>query len=350
MSPHFSRSNPPRVGVVGATGLVGSLMRELLAERDFPLASLRLFASARSAGKKVPFRNTEILVEDVATADVSGLDIVFFSAGGDTSRQYAPKFAEAGALVIDNSSAWRKDPDVPLVVPEVNAGALASIPKGIIANPNCTTMAAMPVLKPLHDAWGLTRLFASTYQAASGAGVAGSEELTAQVAAAAAGDMAGLADNPAAVDFPVPKKWAVPLAFNVVPLNYVLGEDGYTDEELKLRDESRKIMGLPSLKVSGTCVRVPVMTGHSLSIHAEFERPVSAEEAEAILRNAPGVQVDLVPNPLEMTGKDNVSVGRIRRDSALDNGLVLFVVGDNLRKGAALNAVQIAEALLDMAD
>lgn len=350
MSPHFSRSNPPRVGVVGATGLVGSLMRELLAERDFPLASLRLFASARSAGKKVPFRNTEIVVEDVATADVSGLDIVFFSAGGETSRQYAPKFAEAGALVIDNSSAWRKDPDVPLVVPEVNTGALASIPKGIIANPNCTTMAAMPVLKPLHDAWGLTRLFASTYQAASGAGVAGSEELTAQVAAAAAGDMAGLADNPAAVDFPAPKKWAVPLAFNVVPMNYVLGEDGYTDEELKLRDESRKIMGLPDLKVSGTCVRVPVMTGHSLSIHAEFERPVSSEEAEAILRKAPGVQVDLVPNPLEMTGKDNVSVGRIRKDSAMDNGLVLFVVGDNLRKGAALNAVQIAEALLDMAD
>jgi len=350
MSPSFSRSNPPRVGVVGATGLVGSLMRELLAEREFPLASLRLFASARSAGKKVPFGDTEIVVEDVATADVSGLDIVFFSAGGETSRQYAPKFAEAGALVIDNSSAWRKDPDVPLVVPEVNADALANIPKGIIANPNCTTMAAMPVLKPLHDAWGLTRLFASTYQAASGAGVAGTEELTAQVAAAAAGDMAGLADDPAAVDMPAPKKWAVPLAFNVVPLNYVLGEDGYTDEELKLRDESRKIMGLPDLKVSGTCVRVPVMTGHSLSIHAEFERPVSAAEAEAMLLKAPGVQVDLVPNPLEMTGKDNVSVGRIRKDSAMDNGLVLFVVGDNLRKGAALNAVQIAEALLDMAE
>ncbi|HAE29061.1 MULTISPECIES: aspartate-semialdehyde dehydrogenase [Hyphomonas] len=349
MSPRFSRSSPPRVGVVGATGLVGSLMRTLLEERDFPLASLRLFASARSAGKTVPFRGTDIVVEDVAAADLSGLDIVFFSAGGETSRVYAPKFADAGALVIDNSSAWRKDPDVPLVVPEVNADTLADIPKGIIANPNCTTMAAMPVLKPLHDAWGLTRLFASTYQAASGAGVAGSEELTQQVAAAAAGDMAGLADNPAAVDFPVPQKWAVPLAFNVVPMNYVLGEDGYTDEELKLRDESRKIMGLPDLKVSGTCVRVPVMTGHSLSLHAEFERPVSAEEAEAMLEKAPGVQVDAVPNPLEMTGKDNVSVGRIRKDSALDNGLVLFVVGDNLRKGAALNAVQIAEALLDRA-
>lgn len=342
----FSRSNPPRVGVVGATGLVGSLMRELLAERDFPLASLRLFASARSAGKPVAFRGGEVIVEDVATADLSGLDIVFFSAGGETSRQYAPRFAAAGAVVIDNSSAWRKDPDVPLVVAEVNAHALASLPKGIIANPNCTTMAAMPVLKPLHDAWGLKRLLASTYQAASGAGVAGIEELAGQVSAAAAGNFEALAHDGGAVAFPPPKKWQVPLAFNVVPLNYVLGEDGYTDEEAKLRDESRKILGIPGLLVSGTCVRVPVLTGHCLAIHAEFEHPVSAAEANALLAKAPGVELDEVPNPLAVAGRDAVSVGRVRKDSALENGLALFVVGDNLRKGAALNAIQIAEAML----
>lgn len=343
----FSRSHPPRVGVVGATGLVGNLMRDLLAERDFPLISLRLFASARSAGKPVAFRGGEVIVEDVAAADLSGLDIVFFSAGGETSRQYAPRFAAAGAVVIDNSSAWRKDPDVPLVVAEVNAHALASLPKGIIANPNCTTMAAMPVLKPLHDAWGLKRLFASTYQAASGAGVAGIEELAGQVSAAAAGDFEALAHDGAAVAFPAPKKWQVPLAFNVVPLNYVLGEDGYTDEEAKLRDESRKILGIPGLLVSGTCVRVPVLTGHCLAIHAEFERPVSAAEANALLAKAPGVELDEVPNPLAVAGRDAVSVGRVRKDSALENGLALFVVGDNLRKGAALNAIQIAEAMLD---
>lgn len=342
----LSRSNPPRVGVVGATGLVGSLMRALLAERDFPLASLRLFASARSAGKPVAFRAGEVIVEDVATADLSGLDIVFFSAGGETSRQYAPRFAAAGAVVIDNSSAWRKDPEVPLVVAEVNAHALANLPKGIIANPNCTTMAAMPVLKPLHDAWGLKRLFASTYQAASGAGVAGIEELAGQVSAAAAGDFETLAHDGGAIAFPAPKKWLAPLAFNVVPLNYVLGEDGYTDEEAKLRDESRKILDIPGLLVSGTCVRVPVLTGHCLAIHAEFERPVSAAEANALLAKAPGVELDEVPNPLAVAGRDAVSVGRVRKDSALENGLALFVVGDNLRKGAALNAIQIAETML----
>lgn len=346
MSQKFSRSNPPRVGVVGATGLVGRLMRELLVERDFPLASLRLFASARSAGQQVSFRGETITIEDVAAADVSGLDIVFFSAGGEASRQYAPRFAAAGAIVIDNSSAWRKDPEVPLVVSEVNADALANLPKGIIANPNCTTMAAMPVLKPLHDAFGLKRLFASTYQAASGAGVAGTEELVAQIRAGAAGALEGLAQDGGAVALPEPKKWQVPLAFNVVPLNYVLAEDGYTDEEQKLKDESRKILGISDLLVSGTCVRVPVLTGHCLAIHAEFERPVSAEEATALLRKAPGVQVDDVPNPLAVTGRDAVSVGRIRKDSALENGLAFFVVGDNLRKGAALNAIQIGEALL----
>lgn len=346
MSFKFSRSNPPHVGVVGATGLVGGMMRELLAERDFPLASLRLFASARSAGTKIAFQGQEIVVEDAATADFSGLDIVFFSAGGSTSRELAPKAAAAGAVVIDNSSAWRSDPDVPLVVAEVNPHALSNIPKGIVANPNCTTMAAMPVLKPLHDKAGLKRLTVSTYQAASGGGMEGIEVLSEQLRAGAAGDLDGLARAPDAAPLPEPRKWAVPLAYNVVPLNYVLGEDGYTEEELKLRDESRKILEIPGLPVSGTCVRVPVFTGHSLSINAEFERPVSVAEALALLGQAPGVVVDAVPNPLAATGQDPVFVGRVRPDPTVENGLALFVVGDNLRKGAALNAVQIAEVML----
>lgn len=346
MSFKFSRSNPPRVGVVGATGLVGGMMRELLAERDFPLASLRLFASARSAGTRIQFQDREIVVEDAATADFAGLDIVFFSAGGDTSRALAPKAAAAGAIVIDNSSAWRDDPDVPLVVSEVNPHALAKIPKGIVANPNCTTMAAMPVLKPLHGAAGLKRLTVSTYQAASGAGVAGIEILARQLAAGAKGDLAGLALKSDAVALPPAEKWAVPLAFNVVPLNYRLAEDGYTEEELKLRDETRKILELPGLPVSGTCVRVPVFSGHSLSINAEFERPISVEQATALLAGAPGVVLDDVPNPLAATGQDPVFVGRIRPDPTVTHGLALFVTGDNLRKGAALNAVQIAEVML----
>lgn len=346
MSFKFSRANPPRVGVVGATGLVGGMMRELLAERDFPLASLRLFASARSAGTKVDFKGQEIVVEDAATADFAGLDIVFFSAGGSTSRDLAPKAAAAGAVVIDNSSAWRSDPDVPLVVAEVNPHALANIPKGIVANPNCTTMAAMPALKPLHDKAGLKRLTVSTYQAASGGGMEGIEVLSEQLRAGAAGDLDGLAQSPDAAPLPAPRKWAVPLAYNVVPLNYVLSEDGYTEEELKLRDESRKILEIPGLPVSGTCVRVPVFTGHSLSINAEFERPLSAAEAAALLAAAPGVVLDDVPNPLAATGQDPVFVGRIRPDPTVQHGLALFVVGDNLRKGAALNAVQIAEVML----
>jgi aspartate-semialdehyde dehydrogenase len=342
----FSRSHPPHVGVVGATGLVGGMMRELLAERDFPLASLRLFASARSAGTKIDFKGQQIVVEDAATADFSGLDIVFFSAGGSTSRELAPKAAAAGAVVIDNSSAWRSDPDVPLVVAEVNPHALANIPKGIVANPNCTTMTAMPVLKPLHDKAGLKRLTVSTYQAASGGGMEGIEVLAEQLRAGAAGDLDGLARSADAAPLPEPRKWAVPLAYNVVPLNYVLGEDGYTEEELKLRDESRKILEIPGLPVSGTCVRVPVFTGHSLSINAEFERPVSVAEALELLGQAPGVVVDAVPNPLAATGQDPVFVGRVRPDPTVANGLALFVVGDNLRKGAALNAVQIAEVML----
>lgn len=335
----------PRVGIVGATGLVGEMMREILAERNFPLSGIRFFASPRSAGTKLDFNGESVVVEDASTADYAGLDIVFFSAGGSTSKALAPKVAAAGAIVIDNSSAWRSDPDVPLVVSEVNPHALKSIPKGIIANPNCTTMAAMPVLKPLHDRAGLKKLVASTYQAVSGGGVAGVDELQSQIDAVGKGASA-LARHGEAADFPAPKKWVVPIAFNVVALNYTLGEDGYTDEELKLRDESRKILEIPGLPVSGTCVRVPVFTGHSVSINAEFERPISAEEATEILAKAPGVVVSDVPNALDATGRDPVYVGRIRPDRTVAHGLALFLSNDNLRKGAALNAIQVAEVLL----
>jgi len=341
----FSPSNPPHVGIVGATGLVGEMMRALLAERNFPLASLRLFASARSAGKVVRFGDADVVVEDAATADYAGLDIVFFSAGGETSRALAPRVAAAGAVVIDNSSAYRGDPEVPLVVAEVNPHALANRPKGIVANPNCTTMAAMPVLKPLHEAAGLKRLTVSTYQAVSGGGVEGIRVLKTQ-SRASVDQGAALARDGGAVNFGAPEKWVVPIANNVVALNYTLAEDGYTDEELKLRDESRKILEIPGLPVSGTCVRVPVYSGHSLSINAEFERPISAEAALELLGRAPGVVVTAVPNPLEATGKDPVFVGRVRPDPTVEHGLALFVTGDNLRKGAALNAVQIAEVLL----
>jgi aspartate-semialdehyde dehydrogenase len=335
----------PAVGIVGATGLVGSMMRELLEERNFPFSSIRLFASARSAGSTVKVGNQDVVVEDAETADFAGLDIVFFSAGGSTSKALAPKVAAAGGIVIDNSSAWRSDDQVPLIVAEVNPEAMAVLPKGIIANPNCTTMAAMPVLKPLHAAAGLKRLVASTYQAVSGGGMAGVEELAEQIKAGAA-ECEKLARDGASVALGTPRKWAVPIGFNVVPLNYVLGEDGYTEEELKLRDESRKILNLPNLAVSGTCVRVPVFTGHALSINAEFENAISAEQALDLLRAAPGVVIDDVANPLTAAGQDPVYVGRVRPDRSVENGLALFVVGDNLRKGAALNAVQIAEVLL----
>jgi len=334
-----------RVGIVGATGMVGELMRSILEERGFPVESMRFFATARSAGKKIAWKTGAIAVEDAATADFKGLDVVFFSAGASTSRELAPVVAAAGAVVIDNSSAWRMDPEVPLVVSEVNSDALASIPKGIVANPNCTTMAAMPVLRPLHQAAGLKRLVVSTYQAVSGGGVAGVSELEEQVQAAGSSS-AALAQDGGACAFPAPRKWAVPIAFNVVPLNYKLVEDGYTEEEIKLRDESRKILGIPGLLVSTTCVRVPVYTSHSLSINAEFEQELSVDAAMELLREAEGVVVTDVPNALQATGRDPVFVGRVRRDPTVPHGLALFVTGDNLRKGAALNAVQIAERLL----
>jgi aspartate-semialdehyde dehydrogenase len=336
--------SPLSVGIVGATGMVGELMRAILAERDFPVASLRLFASARSAGKRRAWKDEEIVVEDAATADYSGLDVVFFSAGGETSKKLAPIVAAAGAIVIDNSSAWRGDPKVPLVVSEVNAHALRHIPKGIVANPNCTTMAAMPVLKPLHKAAGLRRLVVSTYQAVSGAGLAGVDELEGQMLGAGMGATALVHDG-RAVALPPPAKWAVPIAYNVVPLNYRIVENGYSEEEVKLREESRKILEIPDLPVSGTCVRVPVWTGHSLSINAEFDRPLPVAKALERLSEAPGVALSDVPNPLEATGRDEVYVGRVRPDPTVRHGLALFVTGDNLRKGAALNAVQIAELL-----
>ena len=336
------------VGVFGATGQVGQVMRTLLAERGFPVTSIRYFASARSAGKHLPWGDEQITVEDIATSDFSGIDIALFSAGGGTSKEWAPKVAAAGAVVIDNSSAWRKDPDVPLVVSEVNGDDLLDIPKGIVANPNCTTMAAMPVLKPLHDKAGLVRLHVSSYQAVSGSGGVGLTELDSQLRSGyAAGDPKELALDGRALALAEPQVYAVNVGFNVVPLAGSLVDDGSgeTDEEQKLRNESRKILHAPDLRVSGTCVRVPVFSGHSLAIHAEFAQDISPEEALDLLKNAPGVVVADVPNPLEATGRDEVYVGRVRADQGAPDGkgLVLFVVGDNLRKGAALNAVQVAE-------
>jgi aspartate-semialdehyde dehydrogenase len=337
-----------RVGVVGATGQVGGVMRRMLVERSFPVAQMRFFASARSAGRTLPWGDGEITVEDAASADPSGLDIALFSAGATTSRAQAPRFAEAGAVVIDNSSAWRMDPDVPLIVSEVNPQEVANARRGIIANPNCTTMAAMPALKALHDAAGLLRLVISTYQAVSGSGLKGVDELDKQVHQVS-DRAAALVHDGAAVEFPQPETYVRPIAFNVVPLAGSVVEDGSyeTDEEKKLRNESRKILGIPELLVSGTCVRVPVFTGHSLSVNAEFARPLSVERAYKLLRSAPGVEVSDVPNPIEAAGRDGTHVGRLRADPGVPDGrgLALFVSSDNLRKGAALNAVQIAELL-----
>ena len=338
-----------KVGVVGATGQVGGVMRTLLAERNFPITELRYFASARSASSKLPWKNGEIVVEDAATADISGLDIALFSAGATSSRELGPKFAAAGVTVIDNSSAFRMDPDVPLVVAEVNPLEVRNARKGIIANPNCTTMAAMPVLKPLHDAAGLVRLVASTYQAVSGAGLVGVDELDSQVHAVMNGARE-LTYSGSAVAYPDPKKFVAPIAFNVLPFAGSLVDDGEfeTDEEIKLRNESRKILDIPDLRVSGTCVRVPVFTGHSLSINAEFSRDITVAQARELLAAAPGVSLVDVPTPLQAAGADPSFVGRVRQDRSVEGnkGLVLFISNDNLRKGAALNAIQIAELLL----
>jgi len=324
-------------------------MRRLLVERGFPVEEIRFFASARSAGSSIEWNGSSIVVEDASTADPSGLEVALFSAGATSSRELAPRFAAAGVTVIDNSSAWRMDPEVPLVVSEVNPEEVANIPKGIIANPNCTTMAAMPVLKPLHTEAGLIRLIASTYQAVSGGGLAGVEDLDIQ-AQAVAPHAAALTHDGRSVDFPPAKKFADTIAFNVLALAGSMVSDGSleTDEEQKLRNESRKILGIPELRVSGTCVRVPVFTGHSLSMNLEFERSISVERAIELLSAAPGVELRDVPTPLEAAGRDPSYVGRVRRDPSVDGdrGLALFVANDNLRKGAALNAIQIAELLV----
>jgi aspartate-semialdehyde dehydrogenase len=336
-----------RIGVVGATGQVGTVMRSVLAERAFAADEVRFFASARSAGRRLAWAGGELAVEDAEDAPDAGLDIVLMSIGAAASRELSPRLAASGAVVIDNSSAWRMDPEVPLVVPEVNADALADVPKGIVANPNCTTMVAMPVLAPLHRESGLRRLVISTYQAVSGAGGAGVAELDEQLAKTA--DRAtALTFDGSALEYPPPSVFPGPVAHNVVPLAGRLLDDGSeeTSEEQKLRDESRKILGIPDLAVSGTCVRVPVFTGHSLSINAEFAGPLSAERARELLAGAPGVTLSDVPTPLTAAGRDDTLVGRVRRDPSVEHGIALFVSGDNLRKGAAVNAVQIAEALL----
>jgi aspartate-semialdehyde dehydrogenase len=335
-----------KIGIVGATGQVGGVMRAILAERRFPLSQLRLFASARSAGRKLSWNGTDVTVEDATAADYRGLDLVLFSAGASTSRDLAPRVAAEGAVVVDNSSAWRMHAEVPLVVAGVNDHALATRPLGIVANPNCTTMAAMPVLKPLDALGGLVALRVATYQAVSGAGLAGVTELAEQVQKI--GDRGPeLAFDGAAVEGSPPAKFSAPIAYNVVPLagNVVDDGSGETDEEQKLRNESRKILELPDLAVSGTCVRVPVYTGHSLAINAQFSSSVSVAEARAALAAAPGVVLSDVPTPLQAAGRDPSYVGRLRRDETVPFGLSLFVTSDNLRKGAALNAVEIAELL-----
>ncbi|MBC7517829.1 MAG: aspartate-semialdehyde dehydrogenase [Microbacteriaceae bacterium] len=338
-----------RIGVVGATGQVGAVVRRLLEERDFPVAEIRYFASSRSAGTTLPWRGTDIVVEDAELADPTGLDVAIFSAGATTAKAQAPRFAAAGVIVVDNSSGFRMDPDVPLVVSEVNPHAIAEARKGIIANPNCTTMAAMPVLKVLHAEAGLTRLIVSTYQAVSGAGLVGGEELLAQAKHALTQDVLQLVHDGSAVEFPVAKAFPKTIAFDVIPLAGSIVDDDLfeTDEEKKLRHESRKILELPELLVSGTCVRVPVFTGHSLSINAEFSSPLSVTRAKELLATAPGVSLVEVPTPLEAAGKDDSFVGRIRQDEGVADGrgLALFISNDNLRKGAALNAVQIAEII-----
>lgn len=344
-------STPINIGVVGATGQVGVAMRQILLERSFPVGEIRFFSSARSAGKVLQFGDREVVVEDAETADPTGLDVALFSAGATASRALVPRFVDAGVIVVDNSSAFRKDPAIPLVVSEVNPEAAAEViaaGRGIIANPNCTTMAAMPVLKPLHEEAGLVRLIASTYQAVSGSGIAGVEELATGVAAA--GDKAReLAYDGEAVAFPEPGVYRETIAYNVLPFAGNLVDDGLneTDEEQKLRNESRKILGIPDLRVSGLCVRVPVFTGHSLAINAEFERPLTPARAQELLATAPGVELAEIPNPLAAAGKDPSYVGRIRQDPGVDGdrGLALFVSNDNLRKGAALNTVQIAELI-----
>ena len=331
-----------RVAVVGATGAVGTLMLEVVRRSSLPVRELVPFATTRSEGRMLDLADAPVRV--LADDTIDGFDLALFSAGGSTSREWAPKFVAAGAVVVDNSSAWRMHEDVPLVVSEVNAHALDDH-QGIVANPNCTTMVAMLPLKALHDAFGLTSLVATSFQAAGGAGQKGIDELAAQVGPVGEDVDQLVRDGDAArrkVEHSVHEDT---LAFNVVPLLGTLGEEGYTDEELKLQNESRKILEIPGLAVSPTCVRVPVMVGHSIACRAGFDRPVDLDEALEAMRSFPNLVVQDAPTPLEWAGRDEVAVGRVRLDLADPRVLNLFVVGDNLLKGAALNTVQIAERL-----
>jgi aspartate-semialdehyde dehydrogenase len=333
-----------RIAVVGATGAVGRAMISILEERGFPVADLRLLASERSAGSKVDTQWGKIEVENLATADPAGIEIALFSAGGDRSRQYGPAFAAAGAVVIDNSSAFRMQPEVPLVVAGVNDAAAVQH-QGIIANPNCTTMDLMMAVAPLHEAAGLRSMIATSYQSVSGSGQKGMDELTRQMRELGADRetlVTGGWQDPGSEVYPRPIAW------NVIPFAGSLQSEGYTDEEWKLVYESRKILNVPDLRVEPTCVRVPVMVGHGIAASLWFERPVSAEEAEALLVDAEGVTVwtEQIPTPLDSAGIDDVLVGRIRETVGTRGGINLWAVGDNLRKGAALNAVQIAELLV----
>ncbi|MDX6707358.1 MAG: aspartate-semialdehyde dehydrogenase [Solirubrobacteraceae bacterium] len=330
-----------RVAVVGATGAVGTVMLRLLREREFPAREIVPFASERSVGREL---DGGLVVQPLDDETIQNFDVALFSAGATRSREWAPRFVAAGAVVVDNSSAFRMDAEVPLVVSEVNPEALDAH-RGIVANPNCTTMVAMLPLKALHDAFGLRAMVATSYQAAGGAGQKGIDELAEQIAPLAA-DVAQLCDDGATAAAKVRHSvHEATLAFNVVPLLGTRGEEGYTDEELKLRNESRKILSIPDLAVSPTCVRVPVMVGHGVQVRATFERDVELDRALEVLRAFPNLVLDDVPTPLEYAGRDEVAVGRVRRDLADPRSLNFFVVGDNLLKGAALNTVQLAEAL-----
>ena len=331
----------PSVAVVGATGAVGEIMRQVLIEHNFPFASIKFLASERSVGKSIEFKGKRYIIELIRPEAFVGVDIVLSSTPASVSRETSPMAAKAGAIVIDNSSAWRMDPDVPLVVPEVNANALRNIPKGIVANPNCSTIQMVVALKPLHDLARITRVVVSTYQASSGKGAKATSELDAQIASI------GRGEKPAPVTV-----HAAQLAGNVLPHDWKLGEDGYSEEEIKMIKETKKIMGDDTIQISPTTARVPVRIGHSEAINLEFARPITPEQAREALRKAPGIIVvddyakGEVPLPLSCEGRDEVFVGRIRRDPTIAHGLNLWVVSDNLRKGAATNAVQIAEVLV----
>jgi aspartate-semialdehyde dehydrogenase len=331
----------PSLAVVGATGAVGEIMRTVLIEHEFPFRSIKFLASSRSAGKTIEFKGKSYTIELIQPDAFANVDIVLSSTPASVSREASPMAAKAGAVVIYNSSAWRMDPDVPLVVPEVNADALQRIPKGIVANPNCSTIQMVVALKPLHDLARIKRVVVATYQASSGKGATGLFDLDAQVAAMGRGE-----------PIPKPTAHAAQLAGNVLPHDWKAGEEGYTEEEWKMVRETKKIMGDESIQVSPTTVRVPVRIGHSEAINIEFHKPISVNQARAALSKAPGIVLmddaskGEVPLPLHLTGRDEVFVGRIRRDSTVPHGLNIWVVADNLRKGAATNAVQIAEVLV----